>query len=277
MNRLNSQAHVATISPRRYPGTVTWMSETASARREIPSQHPPTYWHGLGLCVDPFAVNDIDPRCKVTDPLVLASRRADPHRDVDQYTYASTDKDVALAFSVLARGAMICEVDPQTLAPALDPDFPTLSVRFRGTLKVLSKQSFKHATLPHARRITELLAVDRLSAPNCRWHHPDGRIQPPPLWRSWGYTEDDFDWLGSWFPDDSIWQIPVHQLVHAIAENGDWLTIWPTARPLPPKAARRKPNGTLTDQWKTPGHVPDMQTLATLSQARQTVLMPWEW
>lgn len=234
------------------------------------------YWHGLGLCLDPSRVTEIQPRHSVTDPLIRACQRADPDNDVERYTHASTDRDVALAFSVLSKGTIVCEVDPRPLAPEHDPDFPTLSVRFRGPLKVLSMQPIPQTRLPDARRIVQLLARDRLSAPGQRWHHPNGRINPPPLWRTWGYTEDDFDWLGPWYPDECIWQTPAHGLVHAVTETGEQFTVWPAARPLPAGAHRIKPVGTLANRWRTPGNAPD-GTLWTRSEALRSVQFPWEW
>lgn len=241
----------------------------------MPSAGSTSYWHGLGLCLNPAAIRQIDPRCDVVDPLVLACQRTEPDHDVDLYTHASIDREVALAFSVLSKGSIVCEVDPGPLTPEHDPDFPTLGVRFRGPLTLLAMHRPPQNRLPHARRVIELLAADRLNAPNQRWHHPDGRIQPPPLWRAWDYTEDDFDWLGPWFPDTGILHNLQHGLVHAVTESGHQFTVWPAARPLPARAQRIKPTGTLHHLWRTPGKTPD-GTLVQRSAARRP-LFPWEW
>lgn len=236
---------------------------------------PEHYWHGLGRCLDLASVTEIKPRSMLNDPLALVASRDEPH-GVAEYAHASTDKAVALAFSVLSRGAAVCEVDPGQLVPEHDDDFPSLGVRFHGPLRVLSMKSFARTELPHARQIVELLAPDKLSVLGQRWHHLDGRIQPPPLWRSWGYTEDDFDWLGPWYPDECVWQDPANNLVHAVIETGDMFTVWPATRSLPGGATRYKPVGTLTARWKTAGDVPAVGRLRKLVP-RATVRSPWEW
>lgn len=233
------------------------------------------YWHGLGVCPNPAGVTMIKPRAMLPGHLIVGYRD-EPDHNVAAFTHATIDRDVALAFSVLSGGATVCEVDHGELTPEADPDFQSLSVRFRGPVRVLSSETFAQAKLPHARRVVELLAPDALSEGGQRWHYPDGRIRPPSLWRAWGYTEDDFDWLAPWFPWQYVWENEKAKLLYAVSETGQQFTVWPKSRPLP-SGTRCKPQSTLADEWTTPGFVPGFYDLKMQSGMAREALHPWEW
>jgi hypothetical protein len=230
------------------------------------------YWHGLGRDEDPMSVREIE----------TAQMRGLPIRpgvplECREYVYASTSREVAAAFSVLGGGRAVCEVNPGSLAVELDTDFPTLGVRFHGPVKATSVQVIDAAELPSARQVIKTLAVDYLWEEGNRQYSEDGYLRTPPKSRARGYVDEDFRWLGAWYPFHFLYPNDDGTEV-AIDENERRYVMFPPDHPGL-AGRRRVPLGSL-DNWRRPGVYPDGKDLRRRALRRSgpdAVVMPWQW
>lgn len=236
------------------------------------------YWHGLGACPMPFAVRKIE----------TAATRGLPARpnaplECREYVYASTSWDVALAFSTLGGGQAVCEVDPGGLAAEVDPDFPNLGVRFRGPVKSVSVEVVSESELPTARQIVEVLSPDYVWPDGSAKYAKDGHLLAPPFARAWGYDDEDFRWLGRWYP------------IHFLLPSADGITVAINEKcrahqMYPPDhpdldGRRRVPLGSLDDAWRQPGLYPATADLLEKIRVRlerddptlEPIRRPWDW
>lgn len=236
------------------------------------------YWHGLGACFDPFSVRVIETAAMRDLPI-----RPGAPLEYREYVYASTSKEVALAFSTLGGGQAVCEVRPGGLVAAPDPDFPNLGVRFRGPVKAVTVEHVPESALPDARQITEALAADYAWPDGTPRYSPDGYLLAPPFARACGYVDEDFRWLGRWYPMHFL--IPsADGITVAINENGRSHQMYPPGHP-DLGGRRRVPAGSLEDAWRVPGLYPNTGDLLMSLRARverddpdlETVLRPWDW
>ncbi|WP_241474163.1 hypothetical protein [Mycolicibacterium neoaurum] len=201
--------------------------------------------------------------------------RATVGAECREYVYASTSWEVAAAFSVLNGGRAVCEVNPGLLGAEADPDFPTLGVRFHGPVKAASVQVIDTADLPNARQIVQALAAD-YRWEDCRPQYAeDGYLTVPPTSRERGYVDEDFRWLGRWFPFHFLFPYDDWSEV-ALDENGQRHVIYPPGHP-DLGGRRRLPYGSLEQAWRRPGFYPDSHDHLRASFKRAPVLMPWDW
>lgn len=235
------------------------------------------YWHGLGACRDPLTVRRVE-----TAEMLGVPVRPNAPLDSREYVYASTSREVALAFSILAGGHAVCEIGPAGLVAETDPDFPTLGVRFHGPVKAVTVELVSDSARPNARQITQTLAPDGLWLDGEPRYFDDGYLRAPPLSRERGYSDEDFRWLGRWWP----W--------HFLIPNDDWTEVAfdDLGRPhamYPPDHPdlhhrRRLPRGVLHSAWTRPGFYPDLAEFRLLRRQRIAmgdstlrVLRPWDW
>ena len=237
------------------------------------------YWHGLGLCLHPFSVRRIE-----TAQMRGHAVRADASPECREYVYASRSREVALAFSVLGGGNAVCEIRPGSLAAEVDPDFPTLGVRFRGPVTAVSVEVVEGAALPNARQIIKALAADYLWSDSTPQYFEDGYLRAPPLSRSRGYVDDDFRWLGRWWPWHFLFP----------SDNGSEMVLDEQGQPylmFPPNypglnGRPRIPAGSLESAWTRPGFYPNhmdwlrrhrQRVQAGGAMALAEIRLPWEW
>ncbi|ANE83369.1 hypothetical protein A7U43_27995 (plasmid) [Mycobacterium adipatum] len=242
-------------------------------------KRPARYWHGLGPCLDPFSVRWIE-----TAQMRGCAVRADASPECREYVYASGSREVALAFSVLGGGNAVCEISPGSLVAEVDPDFSTLGVRFRGPVRAVSVEVVEEAALPNARQIVKALAADYRWADSTRQYFEDGYLRAPPLSRSRGYVDEDFRWLGRWWP----W--------HFLFPNGNgsemvldelgrsYLMFPPDFPGL--NGRPRVPAGSLEHAWTRPGFYPNHMDWLWLYRQRvqaggavalAEIRLPWQW
>jgi hypothetical protein len=237
------------------------------------------YWHGLGLCLNPYNVRRIE----------TAQMRGHGIRDgappeAGEYVYASTSREVALAFSILGGGNAVCEIRPNSLIAEVDPDFPTLSVRFRGPVKSVSVEVVEPSALPNARQIVAALAADYRWTDASPQYSKDGYLRAPPLSRSRGFVDEDFGWLGRWwpwqflYPNDNGWEL-------VLDEDGQPYLMFPPGYPGL-NGRRRVPTGSLEGAWTRPGFFPNQEDWLRRHQQRlqaggtaalARIRMPWQW
>lgn len=236
------------------------------------------YWHGLGAWPDPYSVQRID----TAQMRGLPVRPGAPPGSA-QYVHASTSWEVALAFSALSGGNAVCEIDPGSLVAEPDPDYPTIGVRFRGPVKVLSVEVVEPAELPSARQITKALAADGLWTDHTPRYSEDGYLRAPTLSRARGYVDEDFRWLGQWWP----WQfvVPMGDGTEMVLDERcqGYLMYPPGFRGL--NGRPRVPTGSLDGAWTRPGFYPNhvdwlhrhRQRVQSAGPADLVVLRPWQW
>lgn len=236
------------------------------------------YWHGLGPCPDPLSVRRID----------TAEMRGVPVRpgappECREYVYASTSWEVALAFSTLSGGGAVCGVEPGRLAAEVDPDFPTLGVRFHGPVKSISVEVVTGSARPDAREIIKTLAPDYLWTDRTPQYAEDGYLRAAPASRACGYVDEDFRWLGKWFPFHFL--IPFADGIEiAFGDTGQAHIVFPPNHPVL-NGRRRVPLGSLHEAWTRPGFYPNEKDMLRsfrerLSRADPTMpppRMPWDW
>lgn len=213
------------------------------------------YWHGLGPCADPQAVREIH----TAEMRGEQPRRIYQPPDSPQYVYASPSKEVAIAFSTLAGGRSICRIDPGPLPAEPDTDFPTLGVRFRGPVKVIATQVLQPETLPTARQIAETLAPDSRWPNGTNWYTPDGYLRTPPALHLMGYSDEDFTWLGPWFP---LFFLAVERngRAAALTDDGHAHIMFPPDHP-DTVGLRRVPTRSIAHTWRDPGYFPTQEEL----------------
>lgn len=240
------------------------------------------YWHGLGHCGDPSEETEIFTR-KEREARGQTYRepfRTDEPEDTQDYVHASPSAEVALAFSTLSHGHAVCEIDPGELPAERDPDFPTLSVRFAGTVKIVSTTLFDTTALPSARQIVKTLSSDYRHDDGTPRYRPDGYLRTPPAGHLYGYTDPDFQWLGPWYPLEFLW-LGDDGRATAVTDDASLYQMFPPH--YPHLAGRRRiPHGTLTHAWNEPGYHPAGKTQMLLAQARTwqpdfSAVMPWDW
>lgn len=236
------------------------------------------YWHGLGACPEPLAVRRIE-----TAEMRGLPVRPNAPLDCREYVYASTSWEVALAFSTLGGGQAVCEIKPDALAAEVDPDFPTLGVRFHGPVKSLSVEVVTDSALPNARQIIKTLAADYLWTDRTPQYSEDGYLRTPPKSRARGFVDEDFRWLGRWwpfhflYPNDDGYEM-------ALDETGRPHIMYPPDHPVL-NGRRRVPLGSLENTWTRPGYYPNERDMLWRLQQRARAgdptlgpaLMPWEW
>ncbi|MDO2384308.1 hypothetical protein QRB41_12960 [Mycobacterium avium subsp. hominissuis] len=236
------------------------------------------YWHGLGRCRDPQAVQVIE----TAEMLGLPIRPGVPP-ECREYVYASPSWEVAAAFSVLSGGQAVCEVKPGALQVEADTDFPTLGVRFHGPVKVASVKVLGDAELPCARQVIETLAGDYLWTDSSPQYGRDGYLRTPPMARERGYGDEDFRWLGRWFPFQFLYQqADGTQLV--FDEDARTYVMFPPGHP-DLKDRRRVPSGSLEHAWRRPGVFPHQRDLMRVARerleandsTRWVLPAPWDW
>lgn len=238
------------------------------------------YWHGLGRCPDPAAVTVIYPESQLGD---RESFRYEKVPDSENYVHASTSKDVAIAFSALGRGHAVCQVDPGALPACVDTDFPTLGLRFRGSVQVVSTELIDRSALPSARQITKTLAADYLWPDGSSQYVQGGFLRTPPSLRHHGYADSDFEWLGRWYPVAYLHTFGDGQVM-ALTGDGHYYLMFP--RRFPQAEGRRcVPIGTVEHAWNEPGYVPAGRDVLMNYQIRakwepqklsEDVHLPWE-
>ncbi len=237
------------------------------------------YWHGLGLCLDPYSVQRIE-----TAQMRGHGVRAEAPRESEEYVYASTSREVALAFSVLGGGNAVCEIKPDSLVAEIDPDFPTLSVRFRGPVTAVSVEVVDPQALPNARQIVEALAADYRWMDNTPQYFEGGYLRAPPLSRSRGFVDEDFRWLGRWWPWQFLFpNVDGWELV--LDEHGQPYLMFPPGYPGL-NGRPRVPTGSLEGAWTRPGFFPNhvdwlrrhhQRVQAGGPAALAQIRMPWQW
>lgn len=236
------------------------------------------YWHGLGPCPTPFGVRRIETAAMRGLPV-----RPNAAPEYREYVYASTSRDVAMAFSTLGGGQAVCEVDPGGLAAELDPDFPNLGVRFRGPVTTVDVDVVEQSELPSARQIAEELSPDYVWPDGSARYAKDGYLLAPPFARPWGYDDADFRWLGRWYPLHFL--LPsADGMIVAINENCRAHQMYPPDHP-DLAGRRRVPMGSLDDAWCRPGMYPATGDLLEKIRIRlerddpdlQPIRVPWEW
>lgn len=238
------------------------------------------YWHGLGPCPDPRGVRWIE-----TAQMRGCPVRADASPECREYVYASASREVALAFSVLGGGNAVCEIRPDSLAAEVDPDFSTLGVRFRGPVKVVGVEVVSEAALPNARQIVKTLAADYRWADSTRQYFDDGYLRAPPLSRSRGYVDEDFRWLGRWWPWHFLIPNPDGSEMVLDELGQAYLMFPPDAVGL--RGRPRVPAGSLETAWRQPGFYPNHVEWLLLHRLRvqaggaaalaESRRLPWEW
>lgn len=236
------------------------------------------YWHGLGRCRDPLTVRRIE-----TAEMLGLPVRPDAPPDSGEYVYASTTREVALAFSTLSGGQAICEIRPEPLRAQRDPDFPTLGVRFHGPVKAVSVHVVNPTDLPSARQIIKTLGVDYLWSDHTPQYSEDGYLQTPPVSRAHGYQDEDFRWLGPWWPSHFLFPRPTG-IEMVLDETGQPHVMYPPDHP-DLNGRRRIPRGTLEHAWNQPGYYPNHTDMLHRLSQRNTmgdptlapIRKPWEW
>lgn len=236
------------------------------------------YWHGLGACPTPFAVRMIE-----TAGMRGLPTRPNAPLECRDYVYASTSWEVALAFSTLGGGQAVCEISPNGLAAEADPDFPNLGIRFHGPVKALSVELVDESALPNARQIAETLSGDYVWPDGTPRYSPDGYLLAPPFARAWGYNDEDFRWLGRWYP------------LHFLLPSADGITVainekFRAHQMYPPDhpdlaGRRRVPLGSLDGAWRQPGVYPATTDLLKKIRVRierddpdlEPIRRPWDW
>ncbi|AGB27241.1 hypothetical protein Mycsm_07145 (plasmid) [Mycobacterium sp. JS623] len=240
---------------------------------------PVRYWHGLGLCLDPYNVRRIE-----TAQMRGHGVRDDASPESAGYVYASTSWEAALAFSVLGRGNAVCEVKPDSLLAEPDPDFPTLGVRFRGPVRAVSVKVVEPEALPNAREIVKALAADYRWTDNTPQYFDDGYLRAPPLSRSRGYADEDFRWLGQWWPWHFLFP-NANGTEMVLDEHGQPYLMFPPGYPGL-NGRPRVPTSSLDGAWTRPGFYPNHVDWLRRHQQRMhaggtaalaQIRLPWEW
>lgn len=238
------------------------------------------YWHGLGRCDDLDNLTMIRP----AHELGVAIRDGVPH-DWGNYVYLTSSEEAAQAFTALANGHTVVEVDTTGLVLEPDPDFGTLGLRVRGPVPVRSVTPINPRELPHARNITKILSPDHTWPGGLPKYTQDGYLQFPQQFLDNGYTNSDFHWLGRWWPIDFL--IPGDDArVTALTDDNHMYHMYPENHP-DLQGRRRIPDGTLEGAWTaTPGYCPpsadllmSLQIIIKWDQPRARTLThkPWEW
>lgn len=235
------------------------------------------YWHGLGRG-DHSGIGEIKTASMLGVPI-----REDADPDSANYVHVSPFKHIAAAFSALAGGNAICEIDPGPLAAENDPDFPSLSRRFRGPVNVVSTKVIAQEQMPHARRIAHTLSTDYLYIDGTARYTPDGYLHTPPPWREIGYTDTDYEWLGRWYPLDFLYGNS-DGCISAITDDFEMFVMVPPGHPGL-QGRPRIPTGNLQRSWTKPGFYPNRHQFRDLFTAsvewkpgmpNSVTRMPWE-
>lgn len=226
----------------------------------------------------PFAVREIQTAAQLGLP-----PQPNMPPECREYVYATTSRQVALAFSTLGGGQAVCELSPGELAPEIDPDFPNLGVRFRGPVKAVAVEVLNPSELPNARQIVEALSVDYVWPDGSPRYSNDGYLLAPPFARACGYHDEDFRWLGRWYPLHFL--IPdARGIIYAIDENCQAHPMYPPDHPEL-DGRRRVPLGSLDAAWRQPGVYPATTDLLKKIQVRlerhdpdlKPIQDPWDW
>lgn len=237
------------------------------------------YWHGLGRCNQPEEIAQLHCAHALGKPL----RAGVPH-DWGNYVYVTHDERVALAFSALAMGSTVVEVDTVGHILEPDPDFATLGRRIRGSVKVRAVTVHEQQNLPTAREITEILSADTTFGEDQPRYSPDGYLQIPQGFLEMGYRPEDFRWLGKWWPLDFLIPRPDGKIT-AITDDLHAYSMYPDNHPEV-QGRRRIPAITLETAWSTkPGYHPPQKELMMMMQiasmwdtetSRKLLHSPWE-
>lgn len=225
------------------------------------------YWHGLGPCGKFSAVTTIYPANTRGEPL-----RAGVPREWGDYVYLTPVEAVARSFSALAGGHAVAEVDVDGLTLEPDPDFAKLGVRIKGPVQVVSLTVLDQPDMPTAREIAQGLAVDSTWPNGQPLYSSDGYLTVPPGVQDLGYREDDFRWLGKWWPFDFL--VPGDDdRITAITNDLHCHTMFPTGHPDTADGRRRVPHTTIDDAWTSDrGYCPPVAELLDMLQ----IINKWE-
>ncbi|WP_147379138.1 hypothetical protein [Mycobacteroides abscessus] len=224
------------------------------------------FWHGLGPCGDATAVTVLYPANTRGEAL-----RDGVPREWGDYVYLTPVEAVARAFSALAGGHAVAEVDVDEAVVEPDPDFVTLGVRVKGPVEALSVSVLEQPQMPTAREIAQALAVDAFWPDGQPRYTPDGYFRLPPGFDERGYTEADFRWLGKWWPMDFLVPADDDRII-AITNDLHCYSMYPEGHPEV-QGRRRIPAVAIDDAWTGDrGYCPPLSELFGMLQ----IIGKWE-
>lgn len=236
-------------------------------------------WHGLGHDADPETIEIVRPANELGIPI-----RPGLSQEWGNYVYASSSRDVALAFSLLARRRSICLIDPGDLVAEVDPDFPTRGVRFPGAVSIVEVLTFPEHACPSARQVVECIAADMLWSDPTPRYDAAGYLRASPEFLSAGYSDGDFRWLGPWFPSEHM-HLAKDGAIAVLDDNANMHMMYPPGHPMT-IGKRRTPRGTLEKAWTTAGGVvaakEHFMVAAVAAKwaddgGASRVRQPWDW
>ncbi|SKI12762.1 hypothetical protein [Mycobacteroides abscessus] len=219
------------------------------------------YWHGLGRCENPASQREIEPAHTLGIPI----REGVPH-EWGNYVYLTPVSEAARAFTALAGGRAVVEVETGAVTPEPDPDFATLGLRVKGSVNVVSVTVLQEHELPNAREITQTLGVDYTWEDGQPRYTSDGYLQFSQGLRNNGWADTDLRWLGQWWPFDFL--IPGNDgRITAITDDLHCYVMFPAEHPAA-NGHRRVPQVNLSNAWtSTPGYHPPAKELMRMVQA----------
>jgi hypothetical protein len=119
---------------------------------------------------------------------------------------------------------------------------------------------------------------------NTPQYFDDGYLRAPPLSRSRGYVDEDFRWLGRWWPPQFLFP-NANGSEMVLDENGQPYLMFPPGYPGL-NGRPRVPTGSLESAWTRPGFYPNhvdwlrrhqQRVQAGGTAALAQIRMPWEW